>query len=132
MSLPVDIDKRSSIPLYVQLAQRLRLLVREGRLKTGDALPTVRALAVQLQINANTVARVYRDLQSEGVLRLERGSGTFVADTSPEPAGKRDFEQIERKVHELIRLGKQLGMRAPELSQFIESRWKEVGDASRQ
>mgnify|MGYP002681587656 CR=1 FL=1 len=75
------IDKSSGVPIHLQLAERIRLLIREGALKAGEALPTVRSLAVELEINANTVARVYRDLQTDGLLRLERGVGTFVADT---------------------------------------------------
>ena len=58
-------------------------------------MPTVRALAVDLGVNANTVARVYRDLQSQGVLRLERGVGTFVADRRRgHRLGEGDFEAI--------------------------------------
>ena len=95
MTLPIAVDKQSGIPIYVQLAERIRLLVREGRLKPGDSMPTVRKLAVDLGVNANTVARVYRDLQADGVLRLERGLGTSVADTSEPAVPKADFRQIE-------------------------------------
>ncbi len=123
--LPISIDKRSGVPIYLQLAERIRLLVREGRLRPGNPLPTVRALAVDLGINANTVARVYRELQAEGVLRLERGLGTTVADTSLPQVPRADFRQIEKKVAELIRLARQAGLRASELSQLIESRWQE-------
>ena len=80
MNFPLKIDKRSGIPIYIQLGESIRLLIREGKLKPGDDLPTVRSLAVQLGINANTVARVYRELQTDGLLRLERGIGTFVAE----------------------------------------------------
>jgi GntR family transcriptional regulator len=131
MALPIKVDKHSGIPIYVQLGERIRLLIREGVLRAGDAMPTVRSLAVQLGVNANTVARVYRELQADGVLKLERGIGTSVADTSGEPVGRREFQHLERKVLETIRLGKQAGMSAAELSQFIETRWQENGDAAR-
>lgn len=125
MPLPVAIDKQSGIPIYVQLSERIRLLVREGRLRPGDFMPTVRKLAVDLGVNANTVARVYRELQDEGVLRLERGIGTTVADTSAPAVPKADFRQIEKRVLELIRLARQSGLRSSELSQMIETRWQE-------
>ena len=80
MSLFSEIDKGSGIPFYIQLSEQIRLLVHEGRLGAGDPLPTVRELAVELEVNANTVARVYRDLQQAGVLDLRRGVGTFVSD----------------------------------------------------
>ncbi len=82
---PIQIDKRSGIPVYVQFGEQIRLHIKRGFLKVGDALPTVRSLAVELGINANTVARVFRDLQTEGVLRLERGVGSFVAETADLP-----------------------------------------------
>ena len=129
--LAVQIDKRSGVPIYVQLSERIRLLIREGRLAAGDPLPTVRALSVGLGINANTVARVYRELQSDGVLRLERGIGTTVAQTSAPPVPKADFEEIEKRVLELFRLAKQAGLRPAELSQLIETRWQEEQHAPR-
>ena len=131
MTLPIKIDKHSEIPIYVQLGQRIRLLIHEGTLRTGDAMPTVRALAVHLGINANTVARVYHELQADGLLRLERGIGTFVTNVSGGQTRKSDFKQLEKKVVEVVRLGKRAGMSAAELSQFIETRWQEVDDVSR-
>ena len=83
---PLQDRSRSPLPVYVQLAEQIRLLVRRGALTAGDPLPTVRELAVALSLNANTVTRVYRDLQQEGLLRLERGLGTFVR---PQHASRR-------------------------------------------
>ncbi len=121
----LTIDRTSGIPIYHQLAERIRLLVREGRLRPGDALPTVRALAVELKINANTVARVYRDLQNDGVLTLERGIGTRVADTSPSVVPKADLRQLEKKAAEIIALARGAGMTPSEVLHFIETRWEE-------
>lgn len=126
MSLPITIDKTSGVPIYVQLAERVRFLVRSGELRGGEAMPTVRALAVQLGVNANTVARVYRDLQTDGVLRLERGVGTFINDQNTRQAHTADLKLLDRRVVDLIRLSKRIGMGAAELSQFIEARWLEV------
>jgi GntR family transcriptional regulator len=124
-SLPITIDKQTGIPVYIQLGERIRLLIREGSLQPGDPMPTVRELAVALGINANTVARVYRELQSAGVLRLERGVGTSVAADSPRTAPPEQWHRLEAKAMELIRLARQAGMRPAELSQLLESRWQE-------
>jgi GntR family transcriptional regulator len=129
--LPIQIDKRSGIPIYVQLGEQIRLLIREGILQADNPVPTVRGLAVDLGINANTVARVYRELEDDGLLRLERGVGTFVASTTGPPVHKLDFQEIDRLIREVIRLGKKAGMSAAELAQFIQTRWQEVSDASR-
>lgn len=126
VQLPITIDKHSGIPVYIQLGERIRLLIREGRLQPGDPLPTVREMAVELGINANTVARVYRELQADGVLRLERGVGTSVAETQGEPPAPDAFREVERKALELIGLARQAGMRCGELSQLIEARWQEI------
>jgi GntR family transcriptional regulator len=65
-------------PLYAQLDRAIRAAIATGRLRTGDQLPTVRQMAVDLRINANTVAKVYAELERAGVLESRRGVGTFV------------------------------------------------------
>jgi GntR family transcriptional regulator len=65
-------------PLYAQLERAIRAAIATGRLRAGDQLPTVRQLAVDLRINANTVAKVYAELERAGVLETRRGVGTFV------------------------------------------------------
>jgi len=77
----VSIDTRDSTPIYAQIERGLRAAVAAGRLRVGDQLPTVRQLAVELRVNANTVARVYADLEHEGVLETRRGVGSFVSAT---------------------------------------------------
>jgi GntR family transcriptional regulator len=124
--LPITVDKHSGIPVYIQLGERLRLLIRQGLLHPGDALPTVRELAVELGVNANTVARVYRELQADGILRLERGIGTSVAEGGEAAPAADGFRELEHKALDLIRLAKKAGMRCGELSQLIEARWQEI------
>jgi len=81
----VSIDARDKTPIYAQLERGLRAAIAAGRLRVGDQLPTVRQLAVELRINANTVARVYSELERAGVLETRRGVGSFVS-TTPERA----------------------------------------------
>ena len=59
MTAPVQIDPRDPTPIYAQLERGIRVAIAHGKLKTGDQLPTVRQLAVDLRVNANTVAKVY-------------------------------------------------------------------------
>ena len=121
------IDRASPLPVYVQLAEQIRLLVRRGALSQGDPLPTVRELAVALGINANTVTRVYRDLQQEGLLRLERGLGTFVQLRQREPTlVDRDYQRIVKRTRELVELCRESGLTARELAQLVDGIWKEV------
>ena len=110
MSGQFKIDRASPLPVYVQLAEQIRLLVRRAALSPGDPLPTVRELAVELGINANTVTRVYRDLQQEGLLRLERGLGTFAQPQQREATlVDRDYQRIVKRTRELVALSRESG-----------------------
>ncbi|MCA9179154.1 MAG: GntR family transcriptional regulator [Planctomycetales bacterium] len=125
MSLPLQIQKDSGLPVYVQVEQQLRLLMHQGELLPGDLLPTVRELAVELGVNSNTISRVYRDLQAAGLLVLRRGVGTFVAESAGvRPIRPKDLKGLVKKVDGLVELAQSLGMTSPELSQLIETRWK--------
>jgi GntR family transcriptional regulator len=77
----VSIDAKDRTPIYAQLDRGLRAAIATGRLQVGDQLPTVRQLAVDLSINANTVARVYAELERAGVIDTRRGIGSFVTAT---------------------------------------------------
>ncbi len=126
MELDVTIEKGSAVPIYAQLSKQIRLLIRRGALAPGDSMPTVRSLAVELGINANTVARVYRDLQRESLLRLERGVGTFVAENGEgRVVEEGDYRKVTAKAAELIDLGRRAGLRVGELTQLVETLWKE-------
>ena len=72
------IDLTDPTPLYAQLERAIRVAIASGRLGLGEKLPTVRQLAVDLRVNANTVAKVYGELEHAGVLETRRGVGTFV------------------------------------------------------
>lgn len=88
----VSVDQTDPTPLYAQLERGLRAAIATGRLKPGDQLPTVRQLAVELRVNANTVARVYADLERTGVLETKRGVGSFISATPSQahPPRERD------------------------------------------
>ena len=89
----VAIDPRDATPIYAQLERGLRAAIATGRLQAGDQLPTVRQLAVDLQVNANTVARVYLELERAGVLETRRGVGSFVAAPPARAHPPRDRER---------------------------------------
>src|SRR5438876_11401372 len=95
----VSIDQRDSTPIYAQIEQGLRAAIAAGRLRTGDQLPTVRQLAVDLKVNANTVARVYAVLERDGVLETRRGVGSFVSAT---PAHARPPAEHQRRLRAFV------------------------------
>lgn len=95
----VSVDQRDRTPIYAQLDRALRAAIATGRLAAGDQLPTVRQLAVELSINANTVARVYVELERAGILETRRGVGTFVSAT---PAQAHPPKQHDRRLRTFV------------------------------
>ncbi len=95
----VAIDSRDPTPIYAQLERGLRAAIATGRLRPGDQLPTVRQLAVELMVNANTVARVYAELERSGVIDTRRGVGSFVTAT---PAQAHPPRERERRLRAFV------------------------------
>jgi GntR family transcriptional regulator len=95
----VSIDPRDRTPIYAQLERGLRAAIATGRLGPGAQLPTVRQLAVDLQVNANTVARVYSELERAGVIETRRGVGSFISAT---PAQAHPPQQHERRLRAFV------------------------------
>jgi GntR family transcriptional regulator len=81
----------SGVPIYLQLMEQVKHAIETGALKAGDQLPGIRPLAEELVINPNTVAKVYRELEHEGVIELRHGAGAFV---SASARGKRAAEKV--------------------------------------
>ena len=73
------LNTKSGVPIYRQIQDQIRYGVASGMLTPGEQLPTVRALAVELSVNPNTVIKAYSELEREGLLTTEQGSGTFVS-----------------------------------------------------
>lgn len=105
MNPPFHIDATNPTPLYAQLERAIRFAVMTGRLSIGDQLPTVRQLAVDLRINANTVAKVYAELERTGVVETRRGVGTFILAPQQQEMARRsdraERERRERSLHTL-------------------------------
>ena len=74
-----SLEFHSGIPVYMQIMHHVQGAVAAGRLKEGDQLPTIRALREKLDVNPNTVAKAYRELEHEGVIELRHGAGAFVS-----------------------------------------------------
>jgi GntR family transcriptional regulator len=106
--VPIAIDNNSGIPLWLQLRNRLIYLITSGHFRRGDKLPTVRNLAVELGINFNTVAKVYRDIERDGYIVSRQGAGTFVSDEYTRREGAVLVETdllIDEFIRECLELG---------------------------
>lgn len=79
----IQLDFRSGTPIYTQIVEQVKQQVVGGEIKPGDQLPTVRALALELRVNFNTVARAYRLLDESGIISTQQGRGTFILEVPP-------------------------------------------------
>lgn len=76
-----SLDYSSGMPIYRQIIDQIRFGIASGQLKLGEQLPTVRALAVELKVNLNTVSKAYKELEIKNILETQQGSGTFINKT---------------------------------------------------
>lgn len=91
--MQLHVSPSDGVPIYQQVVNQIKYLVASGRLRQGDQLLPVRKLAEQLLVNPNTVARAYRELESEGLVESRRGSGVFVSE-GVSPLAKREQNKI--------------------------------------
>ncbi|HEY1502507.1 MAG TPA: GntR family transcriptional regulator [Acidobacteriaceae bacterium] len=109
------LDAHSGVPVYRQLIDQVLAAVARGALRTGDQLPTVRQVAVDLAINPNTVMRAYREMEIREILDTQQGSGTFIAETKTAGSGEERERQMEQLVVEFVARGGSLGFTAQEM-----------------
>jgi GntR family transcriptional regulator len=122
-----QIDHSNPTPIYAQLERAIRVAIAMGRLKVGDQLPTVRQLAVDLKINANTVAKVYGELERAGALETRRGVGSFVkAEENSAPRAER-IKRLSELVTKYVTEASQLGFSADEAIEYLRDFQKRGG-----
>jgi GntR family transcriptional regulator len=108
--LVLQIDFRSGLPIYTQIVNQIQARVAAGQLQPGDQLPTVRALAEELRVNFNTVARAYRILDEARLISTQQGRGTYITELPAQRASERLRREsllalAERFAAEALRLG---------------------------
>jgi GntR family transcriptional regulator len=119
--MQIQIDKNAPVPLHDQIKEQILGLIHAGRLKTGDQLPTMRALSIELAVNFNTVALAYRELDSQGVIATRRGEGTFVTQ-APAAADMQQMRasKLQSLVTALFNEARRLGYSVAEVQQAVE------------
>ncbi len=100
--MDISIDQKSGVPLYRQIIESVKFGIARGVLAPGDKLPTVRQLAVDLEVNPNTVIRAYREMELGGILDTQQGSGTFVTDDRPEIDALERRRMLDQILTELL------------------------------
>jgi len=122
--LHLSINPSDGVPIYVQLLQQIKALIATGRLRPHQELPPVRALAQQLLVNPNTIVRVYRELETEGLIYKKRGAGTFVADTVTPYTETECRRILAEHADRLVVDGLNLGYSRAKLLELLEQRYE--------
>src|SRR5687767_2355584 len=110
------------VPIYLQLVEQVKHAIETGALRAGDQLPSIRPLAEELVINANTVAKAYRELEREGVLELRQGAGAFVAATARVGSGSaKKFRETQPLVADTVGRLRARGLSDEEIRRLFEA-----------
>ncbi len=120
------IDSKSGVPFYRQIIEQVKFAIARGELRPGDRLPTVRQLAVDLSINPNTVIRAYRELEIEGVLETQQGSGTFVGQQKPQVDELERQRMLDQILTELLARASGYGFTLDDVLEGLRQRKEEV------
>ena len=120
--MEIAIDIKSGVPFYRQIIEQIKFAIASGELEPGDRLPTVRQLAVDLSINPNTVIRAYRELEIEGVLDTQQGSGTFVGNEKPEVNRLEKQRMLDQILTELLARASSYGLSLDDVLEGLRQR----------
>jgi len=130
--LTLQLDFRSGLPIYIQIVQQIESQIAAKVLKPGDQLPTVRALASELRVNFNTVARSYRMMDEARIISTQQGRGTYITEIPPpEVTEKLRQESLQALANRYISEAKRLNFYEREINQMVREQlksWKEPQD----
>ena len=128
--LILQIDFRSGLPIYIQIVNQVQAQIAGGILKPGDQLPTVRALAEELRVNFNTVARAYRILDEARIISTQQGRGTYITEIPPpKVTEKLRKEALEVLTQRFISEAERLDFSKEEIMEMVRDQiknWKEA------
>jgi GntR family transcriptional regulator len=121
LSETLQIDLRSGLPIYLQIIEQVKQQIADETLKPGDQLPTVRALAEELRVNFNTVARSYRMLDEAGVISTQQGRGTYITEKPPPELSEHlRRESLIALTSRYVREARRLGFASDEIRQKLQ------------
>ena len=118
--MKIIINTSLMVPIYEQIVDQIKTLIREGQLKENDNLPSVRALSKELKISALTVKKAYDNLESEGFTVTVHGKGTYVAATNKEILLEEQKKELETDLEHAIQKGRRYRISDEEIRSLFE------------
>lgn len=122
----IIISNSSDEPIYEQITKQIKAQILKGELKQGDLLPSIRALARDLQISVITTKRAYDELEKEGFIETMQGKGSYVASQNKELMREKKLNIIEQKLSEIVKESKALGIAYKEIEEMLKILFEEV------
>jgi GntR family transcriptional regulator len=120
--MQIHISPSDGLPIYLQIINQVKYLVASGRLAPGEELPPIRALAQELVINPNTVARAYRELELAGVVEKRRTAGTYVSGTGSPLARRERLRILSQRIDALLAEARQMNIDTDAVIELIRQR----------
>jgi GntR family transcriptional regulator len=127
----IHISTHDGVPVYLQIVNQVKYLVAAGRLASGEELPSVRALAEQLVVNPNTVARAYLELERAGVVVKRHGSGTYVSEEGSPLARKERMRLLTQRADALVAEARHMDVPLDEVVALLKDRYKNLNSAQK-
>ena len=129
--MQIHISTHDGVPVYLQIVNQVKYLAAAARLAAGEELPSVRALAEQLVINPNTVARAYLELERAGVVVKKHGSGTYVSEEGSPLARKERMKLLTQRADALLSEAQHMDVALDEIITLIKDRQKNLNSAQK-
>ena len=112
-------------PIYAQITRQIKQQILSGKLKEGDALPSIRLLAKELRISVITTKRAYEDLEAEGFIVTTPGKGSFVAPQNPELQREEMLKQVEQHLQNAVDAARRGGICREEVREMLDLLWED-------
>ena len=129
--MDISINLTDGVPIYRQIVKQVKYLVASGLLQSGEDLPPIRTLALQLKVTPNTIVKAYGELEASGVIQKRQGSGSFVSEGRPQQVALRERRRvIEQRIDALLAEAHQLNFTADEILRMVRERKAAMDESS--
>ena len=120
--MQLHISTKDGVPIYVQIVNQVKYLVAAGRLAPGEEVPPIRALAEQLVVNPNTVAKAYHELERDGVVTKRHGAGTYISENGSPLARRERVKILTKRVDGLLAEARHMDVPLKEVLDLVRDR----------
>lgn len=125
--MKIVIRSQGTLAIYEQIVNQLKNEIVSGGLAAGEALPSIRALASELEVSVITTKRAYEELEKEGLIRSVAGKGFYVCEHNKDYLKEKQLMMLEKRLGEVIADCKKAGLSGEELKEMVETLYEEIG-----